>query len=1083
MTMYATLRRISILLYSLFVGCISLLAQPIDATNTLKGQDNAVIDTRDIRGSVLDSQTKEALVGASVTTSDSSTGVTTDINGNFTIKITPNTQSLQVSFIGYQPISIKIDTKEEYLILLDETSAQLNEVVVTGVQTIERGRATGSFNILKPSDIDNIYSTNIIEKLEGAAPGVYVGKDNEIVIRGLSSLNANTKPLIVVDGFPLESSELNLNPNDIEQISVLKDAAAASIWGIRAANGVVVITTKRGSKNGRINVSYSGTVTSSAKPNWDDLHFLPSDQYTSVGFASILSQGISSSAYGGLTELEKIYQSYELGDISLDEAWNQVGILGRFNNSKQIIDNFYRHAFTQQHNISISSNTDKVSTYGSFSFDQNLLREKGNDYKKFNLLLNNDFRLHRTFTVTLGIRGTYRMANNNAVDMTGYEPWKRILNDDGSYYNEYNGISESWAQECYNLGMRDWHKNSLEIMRMNDNQSKEYNLSSTLRLLWKPISGLSLTSQWTYEFGNTEATQFYSQDHYKTRNLTNRFTEVDVVDGHPVGIIDNHLPTSGGINIVGNTHLQSYSIRNLISYNNSFKDFEYKALFGNEIYSLSGNHSTNWMWGFDPELLTYQSVDLASLQSGVIGYNGRTQTLDEDEYSTPYTERLERYVSWFGTANISYANKYDLFGSVRLDQTNLLTNSSKFRNNPSWSVGAKWEISKEDFIRSPKINQLALRLSYGLTGNIDKSTGPDIVGQAMGDYNIPSLNYIVITNPANPALGWEKTYSWNVGVDYMFFNSIIFGSFDFYHKKSKGLLAEVDVDPTIGWSKFFKNSATVTNIGFDWSLNAHILTQTPVKWDVSLNLSYNKNKVTELNYSPSRRGACKGNPMKGYSIGNIAVHRYGGLDENGDPTFLKKGDDTKYHYSELNSLSLDDLEYMGSTNPPVYGSFSSLLRYKDFSLSFMITYRFGSKMRLPTPYNSSTGLYSEWFGEQYRWIDGADNSNKWVPSQYTESPWAPRNREECLLFSDQMVDSGDAIYFRSIKLQYDFSWLLRKIGIQGGSVSIGGENLGFWAKNRYNLDPDQISVSGDVYNTYCTFGKQPRLVVGLNLNF
>lgn len=149
----------------------------------------------------------------------------------------------------------------------------------------------------------------------------------------------------------------------------------------------------------------------------------------------------------------------------------------------------------------------------------------------------------------------------------------------------------------------------------------------------------------------------------------------------------------------------------------------------------------------------------------------------------------------------------------------------------------------------------------------------------------------------------------------------------------------------------------------------------------------------------------------------------------------------------------------------------------------MITYRFGSKLRLPAPKNTTTGMYSEWFGEEYRWIDGADNANKWVPSQYTESPWSPKNRDECLLFSDQMVDSGDAIYFKSLKFMYDATKILNKIGIKGGSISIGGEDLCFWAKNKYNLDPDQISVSGEVYDTYCSFGKCPRLVVGLNLNF
>lgn len=407
--------------------------------------------------------------------------------------------------------------------------------------------------------------------------------------------------------------------------------------------------------------------------------------------------------------------------------------------------------------------------------------------------------------------------------MTGYEPWQRILNDDGSYYNEYNGVSEEWASDCLALGMRDWHKNTLEMMRMNDNRTKDYNLSTTLKLNWTPIEGLEISSQGSYEFGHIQGTQFYSEEHYTTRDLTNRFTEVEVVDGHPVAILENHLPTSGGIKNLNDTHLYSYSIRNMISYTDSFKDFNYKVMAGNEIYSLEGNNYSNWLWGFDPDLLTSQSINLATLQSGVYGYNGRTQNLDES-YSPTYTETLERYVSYFGTANIGYKNRYDVFASVRLDQTNLLTNASKFRNNPSWSVGGKWDIHKEQFFKADFVNALSLRVSYGLTGNIDKSTGPDIVAEALSDYSIPSLNYLMVTNPANPQLGWEKTYSWNAGADYMLFNNRISGSVDFYHKLSKGLLADVDIDPTTGWSKIFKNSATVRNVGLDLALNARILT-------------------------------------------------------------------------------------------------------------------------------------------------------------------------------------------------------------------------------------------------------------------
>lgn len=1076
----------SIKKFFMSVGCILLTlgnayAISFQSKSYETDDTNLTSDTTSIRtitGSVVDAETGEALMGATIF--DGKNGTATNADGKFSLQVGKSAKSIQVSYVGYISQNVKLDNQSLYTIRLTESSEMLNEVVVTGIQTIERGRATGSFNIVRPEDMSNIYSTNINEKLEGAVPGLFVDKDNNITIRGLGSLNAETRPLIVVDGFPLESSEYNLNPNDIEQISVLKDAASASIWGIRAANGVIVITTKRGGK-GRINVSYSGNITTSGKPNWDNLHILPSDQYVSARFQSLLDQGISNTAFGGMNELERIYHQYDNGIIGLDNAWNQVNQMGKFNNAKQIVDNFYRHAFTQQHNVSLSGGGEKVSTYISLNYDQNLSQEIGNEYNKFNLLVNNDLRLHRTFTVGVNVRGTYRYSKNDGVDMTTYEPWQRILNDDGSYYNEFNSVSDVWLEKCYSYGMTDWHKNSLEILRMNHNRTKEYNLSSSLRLNWNPIQGLDIMVQGNYEFGNSSIDNFYSQNHFRTRDLTNRFTEVEIDETNPVGIIQYHLPNSGGLKNIENTNLQTYSIREVISYNNSFQDFDYKVLAGNEVYSLEGNQNAYWLFGFNPDLLTSQSINMKQLQEGVYGYNGRIQTLDE-MYSPTFIETLQRYVSWFGTANVSYKNTYDLFASVRLDQTNMLVNSSKFRNNPSWSVGAKWNMNKERFLQYSWLNNLALRLSYGLTGNIDKSTGPDLVATASADYNIPSLNYLMVTNPANPALGWEKTYTWNVGVDYMFFNNRLSGNIDFYHKTSKGLLANVDLDPTTGWGQIYKNTATVRNVGIDLSIRGRVIQIKNFRWDLGLNLSYNQNKVTKINYLPSRKGACKGNPMAGQPIGYIAVHRYGGLDEMGEPTFMKKGDDTQYSYDEMYLLKMDDLEFVGSVNPPVFGSLSTTLTYRDFTLGAMFTFRFGSKMRLPNP-NPQNGQYTEWMGEKYRWIDGEDNTNKWVPRLYTESDWIPQNREDCLLFSDQMIDNGDAFYFRSIYLTYDASRLLQKIGIRGGSIRVGGENLGHWFANKYNLDPDQLTQGWTSYESVCTLGKTPRLVVGLNLNF
>ncbi len=1035
---------------------------------------------RVIKGRVLDAKTNEPIVGANVVSVPGLAGTITNIEGKFSLSCDSATNTLRISFMGYYTQVVSVEDLNTIDVLLSENSEMLSEVIVTGVQTIERGRATGAYNIIRPKDIANIYSTNITEKLEGAIPGLYVDKDNNMTIRGLSSLNANTKPLIVVDGFPLESSELNINPNDIDQISVLKDAASASIWGIRAANGVVVITTKRG-KREKLNVSYSGSLTVGGKPDWNDLHILSSDQYVASQFSIIQNMGIYNSVAGGMNELEQICYLYNKGNISIENAWEQVRELGKFNNAKQISENFYRPSFTQQHNVTLTAGSERSSTYLSFSYDEDRAMLVGNDYDKFNLLLNNDFRIHRTLNMSLGLRGTYRAGKSNGVDMTNYEPWKRILNEDGSYYNEQHGVSENWDAEWQALGLRGWHKNSLEIMRMNDNRWNEYNLSSSLRLNWTPIKGLDISVQGNYELGQTNKDNFYSQDHYLTRELTNTFTEVEISNGRPVAVLNNHLPTSGGMKNLSDSHIRSYSVRDMISYTNLYRDFEYKILAGNEIYSQEGNNYSNWLFGFNPDLLTSQSVDLASLQRGVNGYNGRVQSLD-GKYAPSYVEILQRYVSYFGTASIAYKNTYDVFGSIRLDQTNLLTNSNKFRNNPSWSIGGKWNIRNEHFFKADCVDQLSLRMSYGLTGNIDKTTGPDIVTEATSDWNIPSLNYLIITNPANPSLGWEKTNTYNVGVDYSFLSNRLSGSFDFYHKSSKGLLATVDNDPTTGWSGVLKNSAMVKNIGLDLTVRGDIIRTKNILWDATLNIAYNKNQVTELNYDPSPKGVCSGNPIQGQPIGTIASIRYGGLDADGEPTFLKKDDDKQYSWNEMYLLEMEDLEYEGSVNPPIFGSFSTNFRYKNLTFSMLLTYRFGGVMRLPSP-SPTMGLYTEWFGEDYRWVEGGDNTGKWVPQLFTESDIQPIDRRDCLLMSNQMIDKSDAIYLKSIRLTYDASRLLKRIGLSGGTISVGGENLAFWAANKYNIDPDQMSIGSSDYEAVCNFGKSPRFVMSLNVEF
>ena len=1042
-----------------------------------------VSEGRTIRGKVVDAD-GEPLPGVNVRVAGADTGVITDIDGNYVlVDVAPNSQ-LVYSYIGKKPMERKASARQSTIILEDAIST-MDEVVVNGIQTIEKGRATGAFSILNQKSMDNIYSNSLTDKLESIVPGLYVDQKKGISIRGVNTLSATTAPLVVVDGFPMESSELNLNPNDIEQVTVLKDAASASIWGIRAANGVIVITTKRGNKEQHTEVNYNGTFTVGSKPDWDDLHLLNSNEYVNLEFDKLVGRGITKTAYNGFNPIEKIAHSYLNGALTLDQARSQLGILGQFNNANQIVENFYRRPFSQQHNVSINGGSKNVATYISLNFDQNKSQQRGDEYNKFNVLFNNDLQLHPKLNVGLSMRATYIKQDDNGADMTDYEPWRRILNNDGTYYDENFAVSEEWQSALYNIGLKDWHQNSLENILTNDHTTKGYDAAAQLKLLWQPIRGLELSSQGSYEVGNQEIIDFHSEDSYFTRNLVNTYATVAIGEsGLPESLVRFNIPAEGGIKDIANTHTISYSVRNTISYANQVKELDYKVMAGQEVYELRGHTFSDRLFGFNTDLLTGQSVDLATLQGGVSGWNGITQSLN---YSTNYSETLHRYVSYFGTASATYREKYNLFGSLRLDQTNLLTNASKFRNNPSWSVGGKWDISKEVFMKTSWIDKLSLRLAYGMSGNIDKTTSPDMVATASTAAFIRSLTYLAVSNPANPSLGWEKTYSLNLGIDYSLLKNRLSGSVDIYRKQSKGLLANVNTDPTVGWTSVRMNSAEVGNYGIDLTLHANILTQTPVRWSSALNFSYNHNEVTKIYYEPSVAGAHRiigHSPLEGQPVDYIATIRYGGLDENGEPTFLKGGDDKKHPYTELSTLTLDDLKYEGRSTPPVFGSWINELRYRDLTFSVMFTYRLGYKMRLPAPYPSMFGPYTEWFGEQYRWVEGQDNIGKWVPAVYTDSYYAPDDRDNCFLHSDQLVDKGDVIYLKSIVLTYNVSKLLHHIGLHGGSIRLSGENLWYWAANKYGLDPDQMDSTTHLYEYTSTLRtNRPRLVAGLSINF
>ena len=1020
------------------------------------------------------------LPGVSVVVKGTSNGVATDIDGNYSIKVEYKDAFLIFSFVGMTSQEVAYNGQAVQNVILSADSETLGEVVVTGLQTIEKGRATGSFQILKSEELDAVISTDFREKLIGAASGVYVDKDNNLMIRGQSTFNASTKPLIVVDGIPLESSDFNINPNDIDQISILKDAASASIWGVRAANGVVVISTKRGKKDGKLSINYSGSYSVEDKVDISDYGQLNSAEYAALEFERLLGKGfIEWGSTAGSNPLERVYLDYEKGLYDLDEAWKKVDEIGSFDKESQVEDLFYRRKTLQQHNISLSVGTERASHYFSVNYDKINAELVGNSSEKVNFVGNTDINLSKGIDLQLGVRGVYRKGSNNG-DARAWEraPYLRILDKNGDYENQNYDIKQEYQELTESKGFLDWSQNNLRKVRMNDITSESSNITTSLKLTIEPIKNLKYSVYGSYEIGNTNGEDYYSPDHDYTRFMKNTYTEVDNITD--ANIIDYHLPKKGGILDRSNSKFKSYVFRNTLDYLLELDDFCFKVMGGTELYSIQVKNNSDRLYGYDPDIMSFESIDQASLAAGIL--KGATGSEIGLKNYTDISEILEKYASYFGSASVTYKEKYDLFTSLRLDQTNMLVNSSDFRNNPSWSVGTKWHISEEAFFGEGIVNDLALKVSYGLSGNIDKSTGPDMVGEITSSSFLEGLNYLDITNPENKELGWEKTKVLNVGCDFAAFNSRLMGTVEIYNKVSNDVLSRVSNDPTAGWSTIYKNAASIRNRGIDINLNARILDK-KLKWDAGLNFSYNNNEVTSIDYTPTADGLFTPSPMEGQSIDFIAAIKYGGLDETGEPLVMKRKGDEVYAFKELSNFTIDDYKIMGRATPPVFGSFNTSLKYNGFNLSMLITYKFGHKMRLPAPDNSAFIGFdpTKWMSEKYRWVKPGDEAVKMFPKLETTGSFNNSSRVLAVKNSDYLVDDADIIRLKSIRLGYDLSKLKKILPIKGGELSLSAENVWFWAANRYNLDSDYVD-SFSYRSSLISLPARSKYTVSLKLN-
>lgn len=1048
------------------------------------------------------------LLGATVLVKNTTIGSNTDFDGKFTVTMPSGANTIVISFVGFKTQEIEVGDQDDINVVLIEDASTLDEVVITGYQTISRERATGAFSKISKEDIETRISTNLVDRLEGLTPGLSLDKDNNIQIRGVSTLYGNSEPLIVVDGFPIDGDLNTVNPEDIESITVLKDAAAASVWGTRAANGVVVITTTKQLNNGlNVNASYYRTID--LKQSVSDLQLMNTsdridmeldfwDNYYAWGDFYLT---IENNRFNALNELYRRRYSTVVPDnlrINDTEFQSEIARLRQINGYQQFEDHLLQNAIKDQVNVSISSKTDTNAFVGSFGYNGDNSTSVGDESSRVVINLNNTLKLNDILDFNVGANIVYSKEKNNGLGTNffnqyiGLAPYEPLVNENGER-NQIYSMNFLFREGHEAMGL-DYSYNPLDEVDANDNTTDGLSTRLQFGLNAKLNDDLSFSTKFQTErnFLNTENHKSVNNPTWK--NILNDY----YIDGEYI------LPYGGRLDL-SERETKSWTLRNQINFDKDLLngDLKITAIFGNEVRSSSFTSNTSQILGYDPQVASGIPYDVLAYQNSEIRNRYGYATFFEAAF--PDVDIIEnREVSYYFNQSYKLFNKYNISGSFRVDQANIFGFDKSAKNNVLWSTGLSWNIMEEAFMKADWIDRLNLRATYGVNGNRPNPgitaylTGYVRAGNAFGSFGPFDQRYIELANPENPGLKSEKVYTTNIGLDYSLFNGKVSGVIEYYNKVSEDLIGPKTLNPTNGWDASIINYAEMRNRGVEFSINTSPVKTADFEWNTRLNFSYNKNEITDVNVKPtlnihaekpvgSAFDSRAGLPIKGHPIGRIFAYRWGGLDAEGLPQIINGAGET---ISYRDAVWADDLmEYQGTSVAPYYGSLFNTFAYKNITLGINFTYKLGHKMRAPV----TTGLYDATISyvpvhESYAnyWKQPGDENTTNVPAMRDFGLFEMFYYQTYYANADINIFDASQIRLRDVNIDYNIPQsLLGKTGIKSATLRFQAKNLWFWSANKWGLDSEAYEVTDGYFGSFnaTRFPLPKTFILGLKVNF
>lgn len=1069
-----------------------------------------------VQGTIVD-ENGEPVIGASVFIKGTKTGAVTDIDGKFSLKSSAG-KTLVITYVGYE--KTEATAKDGMKIMLTPTSHALGEVVVTGMQKMDKRLFTGATAKIDAdkAKLDGI--ADVSRALEGRISGVSVqnvsgtfGTAPKIRVRGATSIYGDSKPLWVIDGVIQEDAVdvsaddlssgdavtlisnaiAGLSADDIESFQVLKDGSATSIYGARAMAGVVVITTKRG-KAGRSTVNYTGEFTYRLKPSYSQYNISNSQEQMGIykemeekGWLefSTLANSSTSGLYGKMYNLIAQYDKTngQFGLPYTEAAMNQYLQKAEFRNTDWF-DLLFNSNIVQNHSVSISSGSDKAALYASISVMNDPGWTKDSEVERYTANMNATFNLSKNLSLSILTNGSYR-------DQKAPGTLARTTNVvDGSVNRSFDINPFSYAMNTSRtLDPNETYTRNyapFNIFKELDNNYIDLSVADMKfqgELSWKPILGLEFHLLGAYRVQKTSQEHFILNESNQAEAYRAGVDDPNIMYSNPYLYQDpdkpNSLPISvmptGGIYTRDDYTVKQFDFRGTVQYNKVWNDTHIMNLFG----GMEANRTDN-----DQMMHSDYGVDYNNGRLVTITPEFYKQAKEEGTVLSSFSRAWTRNLAYFLSGNYSYKGRYTINLTGRYEGSNKLGRSRSARWLPTWNVSGAWNAHEEEFFKrwmqktDGAVSHLSLRASYSLTAD----RGPSWVTNALPVIYATNIwrpqgdqveTGLYLNNLANDELTYEKKHEINFGLDAGFLRNRINLNFDIYWRNNYDLIGIIETQGVGGIIAKYANVATMKSSGVEATLSTRNIEKKDFSWTSDLTFSYATNEITDLDSRSSVIDLITGTSTthfrQGYPVSALFSIPFVGLNDEGIPQFINEDGEittTDINFQEYDKI--DYLKYEGPTEPTITGGFNNTLTYKNWRLNIFITYSFGNKIRLDPVFSAAYSDMSAMPKEfKNRWAVPGDEAHTDIPTIASMRQYINDNNlsyaYNAYNYSTARVADGGFIRLKDVSLTYDLpKKFLNKIGLSTASVKLDATNLFllYSDKKLNGQDPEFVNSGG-----------------------